>query len=66
MLPRKNLDNLHAANGYFSAFRIIFRQILFKFLTPIMSASQNYYPKRARTFLSELEQRIDRFLAIGG
>ena len=63
MLPRKNL---HAANGYFNAFRIIFRQILFKFLTLILSALQNYYPKRARTFLSELVQRIDRFLVIGG
>ena len=42
MLPWKNL---HAANGCFSAFRIIFRQILFKFLTLILSASQNYYPK---------------------
>ena len=36
MLPRKNLENVHAANGCFSAFRIIFRQILFKILTPII------------------------------
>ena len=66
MLPRKNLENLHAANGCFSAFRIIFRQILFKFLTLILSASQNYYLKRARTFRSELVQRIDCFLVMGG
>ena len=66
MLLRKILENLHAANGCFSAFPIIFRQILFKFLTLILSASQNYYPKRARTFLSKLVQRIDRFLVIGG
>ena len=66
MLPRINLENLHAANGCFSAFRIIFRQILYKFLTLILSASQNYYPKLARTFLSKLVQRIDRFLVIGG
>ena len=66
MLPRKNLENLHAANGCFSAVRIIFRQILFKFLILILSASQNYYPKRARTFLSKLVQRSDRFLVIGG
>ena len=63
MLPRKNL---HAANGCFSALRIIYRQILFKFLTLIMSASQNFYPKRAHTFPSELLQRIDCFLVIGG
>ena len=66
MLPRKNLENLHAANCCFSAFRKIFRKILFKFLTLILNASQNYYPKRARTFLSELVPRIDRFLVIGG
>ena len=65
MLPRKNLENLHAANGCFSAFRI-FRQILVKFLTLILNASRSYYPKQARTFLSELVQRIDRFLVIGG
>ena len=65
MLPRKNLENLHAANGCFNAFRIIFLQILFKFLILILSASQNYYPKRARTFLSKLVLRIDRFLVIG-
>ena len=41
-------------------------QILFKFFTLILRASPNYYPKRARTFLSELEQRTDRFLVIGG
>ena len=66
MLPRKNLENLYAANGCVIAFGIIFRQILFKFLTLILSALQNYYPKRARTFLSKLVQRIDRFLLIGG
>ena len=66
MLSRKNLENLHAANGCFNAFRIIFREILFKFLTLVLSVSQNYYPKRARTLLSELVQRIDRFLVIGG
>ena len=66
MLPRKIFENLNAANGCFSAFRMIFKQILFKFLTLILSASPNYYPKRARTFLSELVQRIDRFLVIGG
>ena len=64
MLPRKNLENLHAVNGCFNAFRIIFRQIIFKFLTLILNALQNYYPKRARTFLSVLVQRIDRFLVI--
>ena len=66
MLPRKNLENLRAANGCFSAFRINFRQILFKFLILILSASQNYYSKRASTFLSKLVPRIDRFLVIGG
>ena len=66
MLPRKNLENLHAVNGCFSAFRIIFRQILYKILTLILCASQNYYPKRAHTFLSKLVQRLDRFLVIGG
>ena len=66
MVPRKNLENLHAGNDCFSAFRIIFWQIIFKFLILILSASQNYYPKRARTFLSKLVQRIDRFLVIGG
>ena len=66
MLPRKNLENLHVANGCFNAFRIIFRQIIFKFLTLVLSASQNYYPKRARTFLSDFPQHIDRFLEIGG
>ena len=66
MLPRKNLENLHAANGCFSAFRIIFRQILFKILILILSALQNFYPKRARSFLSKLVQRNDRFLVIGG
>ena len=30
MLPRKFFENLHAVNGYFCAFGIIFRQILFK------------------------------------
>ena len=65
MLPRKNLENLHAANGCFSASPKIFQQILFKFLTLILSASPNYYLKPARTFLSKLVQRIDRFLVIG-
>ena len=54
MLPRKILENLHAANGCFSAFRIIFRQVLFKFLTLKI------------IILSELVQRIDGFLVIGG
>ena len=63
MLPRKNFENLDAANGYFSAFSIILRQILLKFLTLIASASPNYYSKRACT--GRL-QRIDRFLVIGG
>ena len=60
MLPRKSFESLHAPNGHFSAFRIIFRQILFKILTLILSASPDYYPKRGRSLL-----RIDRFLVIG-
>ena len=49
MLPRENLENLYAANGYFTTFCIFFRKVLFKFLTLILSASPDYYPKRART-----------------
>ena len=54
MLPTKIVENLHAANGYFRAFSIIFRQILFKILTLILNALPNYHPKRACAFLSEL------------
>ena len=49
MLLWKIFENLDAANGFFRAFWLIFRHILFKFLTLILSASPNYYPKRART-----------------
>ena len=49
MLSQKILEILHVANGCFGVLGIIFRQILFKFLALILSASQNYYPKRART-----------------
>ena len=65
--PPKKIENLHARNGCFNVFRIIFRHILFKFFTLTLSASKNYYPKPARTFLSELVslERIDRFLVIG-
>ena len=66
MFLLKDFENLHATYGYFSAFSIIFRQILLKILTLILSASPNYYPKRDRTFLSELVQRIDCCLVIGG
>ena len=65
ILPRKNIENLHVANGYCSAFCIIFRQTLLKFLTLFLSASPNYYPKRARTAHSSLSRgsRINMLLS---
>ena len=43
MLPQKNFENLHAIyNGYFSAFCIIFTQILFKFFDLNSECSAKY------------------------
>ena len=52
MFSRKDFENLRATsyNGYFSAFSIIFGQILFKFFDPNSECFAKYRMHFVRTF----------------
>ena len=42
MLPQKNFENLHAVNGYFNAFLVMFSQILFRTFDPNFECFAKY------------------------